>query len=213
MDNEQLVLDDFSTDEEFSYAGYQVVRGEFFAHINEPSITFNQCRISVNTACIKKLPTVKFIQFLIHPEEKKLVVRPCSEDERDSFQWYTCSNGKRRPRQFTCRIFFAKIVDLMNWNPDYRYKLLGKIIRSNNTYLILFDLTSAEIYRRDVNSEGKLKNTKNPIFPAEWKNQFGLPVDEHKHYTQVNVFDGYTVFGINEKKSKTCEEEKKCQNP
>ena len=28
-------------DDAFSYEGYQVVRGEFFAHVYEPSFTFN----------------------------------------------------------------------------------------------------------------------------------------------------------------------------
>lgn len=39
-------------DDTFSYDGYQVVHGEFFAHIYEPSITFNRCKVSLNTACI-----------------------------------------------------------------------------------------------------------------------------------------------------------------
>ena len=43
-------------DDAFSYDGYQVVRGEFFAHTYEPSFTFNSSKVSVNTACIKKLP-------------------------------------------------------------------------------------------------------------------------------------------------------------
>ena len=45
-------------DDAFSYEGYQVVRGEFFAHIYEPSFTFNSYKVSVNTACIKKLPDI-----------------------------------------------------------------------------------------------------------------------------------------------------------
>ena len=208
MDNEQFMPDDFTVDEDFSYSGYQVVRGEFFAHINEPSITFNRYRVYVNTACIKKLPTVRYIQFLVNPNEKKLVLRPCSEYVRDSFQWYTDRNGKRKPRQLSCRYFFLKIVDLMNWNPDFRYKLLGKIIRSNGAYLISFDLTSTEIYQREAKFEGR---TKSPIFPAHWKNQFGLPVEEHKRFTQVNVFDGYTVFGISEGNNIIHEEEKNVQ--
>ena len=40
-------------DDAFSYDGYQVVRGEFFAHTYEPSFTFNSSKVSVNTACIK----------------------------------------------------------------------------------------------------------------------------------------------------------------
>ena len=41
---------------DFSYDGYQVVRGEFFAHLFEPSITFNNNRVYLNMACIRKLP-------------------------------------------------------------------------------------------------------------------------------------------------------------
>ena len=37
-------------DDAFSYEGYQVVRGEFFAHTYEPSFTFNANKVSVNTA-------------------------------------------------------------------------------------------------------------------------------------------------------------------
>ena len=36
-------------DDAFSYDGYQVVRGEFFAHTYEPSFTFNSNKVSVNT--------------------------------------------------------------------------------------------------------------------------------------------------------------------
>ena len=36
--------------EDFSYDGYQVVRGEYFAHLFEPSITFNKCKVYLNEA-------------------------------------------------------------------------------------------------------------------------------------------------------------------
>ena len=127
-------------DDAFSYDGYQVVRGEFFAHTYEPSFTFNSSKVSVNTACIKKLPDTDFVQILVNPDEKKLAVRPCQEDEKDSFRWCSAT-AKRSPRQITCRIFFAKVVSLMGWNSSYRYKLLGKLIRSDNELLFVFDLT------------------------------------------------------------------------
>ena len=41
-------IDDYEVDDSFNYEGFQVVRGEFFAHIFEPSLTFNRGRISVN---------------------------------------------------------------------------------------------------------------------------------------------------------------------
>lgn len=192
-------------DASFSYDGYQVVRGEFFAHVYEPAITFNSCKISLNTACLLRLPGVEYVQILVNPREKKLAVRPSNEYEKDSFLWCTAKDMKRRPRQMTCRMFFAKVVQLMDWNPDYRYKLLGKLIRSGNEQLFIFDLTATEIYQRFMPDGEKPKTSRTPVFPAEWKNQFGLPVEEHRKLLQVNIFDGYTVFGIKDKSEKAQE--------
>lgn len=202
---QQTIMEVQEPDEPFSYDGYQVVRGEFFAHIYEPSITFNNCKVSLNTACLNRLPAVSYVQFLVNPEEKKLVVRPCSEDEKDSFRWCSERNGKRKPKQITCRIFFAKIVNLMNWNPQYRFKMLGKIVRSGDEQLVVFDLAATETYPRVIKEGEKPKTSRTPIFPAEWQNQFGLPVEEHRKLLQVNIFNGYTVFGLGDEQSSTGE--------
>lgn len=202
LSGQQFVLptEEIAEDPDFSYEGFQVVRGEFFAHTYEPSITFNNCKVSLNTACIRKLPEVEYVQILVNPDTMKLAVRPCNEDDKDSFLWCNSKNGKRKPKQITCRLFFAKLVSLMGWNPNYRYKLLGKIIRSGDEFLILFDLKATEMYQRTVKDDGKIRTSRIPTFPAEWQDQFGLPVEEHQKLLQVNIFDGYTVFGVQEKK-------------
>ena len=204
MDREQLVTvhteEEISNDESFSYDGYQVVRGEFFAHIREPSITFNNQKVSMNTACLSRLPEVEYVQILVNQSEHKLIVRPSSEDEKDSFIWCTMG-GKRKPKQVICRVFFAMIIDLMSWNPDYRYKLLGKLIRRGDEYLFTFDLTGAEIFQRFIVESGKPKTSRTPIYPVEWKNQFGLSVEEHRRRLQVNIFKGYTVFSVKNESS------------
>lgn len=197
--NEAMGNVDDTEESDFSFDGYQVVRSEFFAHISEPSISFSNCKVTLNTACLRKLPDVDYIQFLVNPYTKKLVVRACTEDEKDSFLWCTV---KRKPRQITCRIFFAKIVSLMEWNPQHRYKMLGKVIKSGTDYLILFDLNATEVYQRTVKEGEKPKTSRTPVFPKDWQNQFGLPVEEHKKLLQINVFDGYTVFSLeNEEKN------------
>ena len=182
-------------DDTFSYDGYQVVHGEFFAHLREPSITFNNNKVSLNTACLTHLPNVEYVQILVNQEDRKLAVRPCGGDEKDSFVW--CTMGvKKKPKQITCRVFFAKVFDMMGWNPDYRYKLLGKLIRSGDEYLFTFDLTATEIYQRILRDGEKPQTSRTPVFPAEWKNQFGLSVEEHRNRLQVNKFKGYTVFSV-----------------
>ena len=182
-------------DDSFSFDGFQVVRGEFFAHTYEPSLTFADCKVYVNTACIRKLPDFDFVQMLVNPEQKKLAVRPCREDEKDSFRWCSAT-AKRSPKQITCKIFFAKVFTLMGWDPNDRYKLLGKLIRSKNELLFVFDLTSPEVYKRSVDDTGKVKTSRTPNYPSNWQNQFGLPVTEHQGSLIVNIFKESAVFGL-----------------
>ena len=191
LDNDE----DIYVDDAFSYDGYEVVRGEFFAHVFEPSFVLSGNKVSVNTACIKKLPDIEYIQILVNPEEKKLAVLPCQEEEKDSFKWST-GGKKKMPRQITCRVFFAKVMDLMGWDPTYRYKVLGKLIRSGERLLFVFDLTTPEIYVRTSDEDGKSRISRKPAYMDEWKTQFGVPVAEHQNRIQVSIFDDYAVFGV-----------------
>ena len=190
---------EISEEDSFDYGGFQVVRGEFFSHIYEPTFTLNKNKVAVNTACIRKLPDVEYVQILVNPDDRKLAVKPCPEEEKDSVKW--CSAGKKRgPKQITCRIFYAKVIELMGWNPNNRYKLLGKLIRSNDELLFVFDLDHPEIYRPTSKEGERLKMSRTPTYPAEWQNQFGLTVEEHRKKLQINIFDDVAVFGIQERK-------------
>ena len=190
-DDEILELGD-----NFDFDGFQVVRREFFAHINEPSVTFNNCKFYVNTACIQKFPETETVQVLVNKDKKILAIMPCPANARDSFAWCSVSKGKRKPKQITCKLFFAKVFSMMEWNPDHRYKILGKLIHANGETLIAFDLTATEIYQRTIVEGSKPKNSRIPVFPAEWQNQFGLPYNEHKQSLQVDILNGYAVYSI-----------------
>lgn len=125
-----------------------------------------------------------------------MALRPCAENARDSFAWCSASKGKRKPKQTTCKLFFAKIVSLMEWNPDYRYKLLGRLIHANGQYMIAFDLNATETYQRTFSEGVKPKTSKTPVFPAGWQDQFGLSYKEHQQSMQINIFDGYAIYSI-----------------
>ena len=180
----------------FDFEGYQVVRREFFAHLREPSVTFSSCRFYVNTACLNKFPDTDYVQVLVNRNTKIMALRPCEENARDSFAWCYTSKGKRKPRQTTCRLFFAKIVSLMEWDPDHRYKLLGKLIHANGEYMIAFDLTATEVYQKTAKEGVRPKMSKTPVYPASWQDQFGLPYKEHQQSMQIDIFDGYAIYTI-----------------
>ena len=197
-DEEELI--EMSMD--FNLEELQVVRREFFAHIREPAVTFNNRKFYVNSACLTKFPHTDYVQALINPHTKILALRPCGENERGSFQWCSIGQGKRKPRQTTCTLFFLKMFDMMDWNPDHRYKMLGNIIRANGEYLIAFDLTSTEVYQRTYDAEGaKSTASRTPVYPIGWQNQFGMTLNEHKQSMLVNIFDGYAIYSIKENKA------------
>ena len=136
------------TDPDFTYDGYQVVRGEFFAHLFEPSVTLSKEKVSVNTACLRKLPGVDYVQFLVNPTEKKLAVKPSSEDIKDSFRWTSGEGKRRKPKSITCRIFFAKIMSLsaafrllrnrLIFSLIWLYSRYGSLSVSQNTRMISY---------------------------------------------------------------------------
>ena len=186
--------------EDFDFEGFQVVRREFFAHMNEPSISFCDYKFSVNTACLKKFPSVDFVQVLVNPVTRIVALRPCSEYSRDAVAWCKDTKGKRVPKQTTCKLLLAKLVSLLGWDPINRYKLLGKLTRANGEYLIAFDLNSVEVYVRTPRENGKPKSSRIPSYPSDWKDQFGMSFTEHKQSMRINTFEGYAIFSVKDEK-------------
>lgn len=198
-DNGPLLAQDdevIELNENFNFDDFQVVRREFFAHLREPSVSFTNNKFYVNSACLSKFPTTDYVQVLINQETKIMALRPCTEGERDSFLWCREKNGKRIPKQVICKLFFAKVFTLMDWNPDFRYKLLGRIIHSRGLYMLAFDLTSTEVYEKKYIEGQKPKSSRTATYPESWQNQFGMSYAEHKQTTHINIFDGYAVYSI-----------------
>lgn len=165
----------------------------------EPAFTFNRLKIGVNTACVRKVMSRDFIQILINRQKKLLIVRPCDEDEIHSFQWCVWKNGRKFPRQITAKIFYMKVYAMMGWNHEDRYRIIGKLIHSNGQEMILFNLSAAEKYERiqHQSENGSSRTSRTPIYPTEWRDQFGIPFEGHQQALQINLFDGYAVYSIN----------------
>ena len=193
-------LQKIPVDNNFSYEGFQVVRGEFFSHLFEPAITFKDNSFYVNAACLKRLPDVTHVLILVNDDTKKLVLRPCSEDTRESQRWKTKSN---KPRIMKCEQFFQRIMVLMKWNENFRYKVLGQIIKANDEIIIVFNLTSREEYPRKITEESKIINSRNPRYPPEWENQFGLSVEEHSKQMEIDIVKGFSVVHFKNKNENT----------
>ena len=165
-------------------AGYQVTRAELFSHTYEPAITIWPTRIKFNMACLRRFPGVTHIQILIHPEQRRLIIRPCLPDAPDSLRWAKGGGEKELSnRDMLCRIFAAKVFDLMKWDSEYRYKMLGRPAVYQEEMLFLFKLTDFELFMG-----GKKRRS---YLPGEWRDYFGAPVESHEEQYKIELADGY----------------------
>ena len=183
----------------FSFDGYQVVRREFFSHRFDPTLTIKGNSIIFNNACISRLEQVIYVQVLVNPTAEKLVIRPCSEGARDAIRWCVTRDDKRKSRQITCGLFTAKLYEMMGWEALYRYKLQGTRISYQGEQLYVFDLTSTEIFLpavKDPDNPNARAKAKPAVYPADWRDSFGIPVMEHMASMQVDLMEGYTFADV-----------------
>lgn len=71
-------------------------------------------------------------------------------------------------------------------------------------YLFVFDLTAGTMYERetvvDENGKERRKTSRTPVYSSEWVGKFGKPVEEHRQAVQINIFDGYAIYGMKQNK-------------
>ena len=155
--------------EDFSYEGYQVVRRELFAHLREPAVVIRRDSVTFNTACIAGLEDAVYIQILVNQDNKRMVVRKCEENDKDALRWCVAKPDKRKSRKMTNRIFSAMMYEMMGWNLDCRYKILGHKITFEDETIYVFDLMETEIFldikrkkaKKDTESQSTTENANN----------------------------------------------------
>ena len=204
-----------------------IVVKDLFAHLREPAVVIRRDSVTFNTACIAGLEDAVYIQILVNQENKRMVVRKCKENDKDALRWCVAKPDKRKSRKMTNKIFSAMMYEMMGWNLDCRYKILGHKISFEGETIYVFDLMETEIYldtkgkRQKKNAENQEnaessnniegtslsnasedntsteeinKKTRTPFYPKEWKDSFGLPVEEHKKALEINMLKGYAEF-------------------
>ena len=142
--------------QDFSYDGYQVVRRELFAHLREPAVVIRRDSVTFNTACIAGLEDAVYIQILVNQDNKRMVVRKCEENDKDALRWCIAKPDKRKSRKMSNKLFSAMMYDMMGWDMDCRYKILGHKITHEDETMYIFDLLETEIFM-DTKRKKKVK--------------------------------------------------------
>ena len=172
VSEEEAMEESVDITEVYPQDDFQVVRAEFLPQTKKYSVSFSKNHITVSTACLKRFPEIELVEILLNRKAKKMILRPITEEEKDSLDM---------------------LFSMMGWDRNCRYKLVGSIAPFRGEKVLFFDLTSKQQFI--IGAKDKVNQ---PIFPKEWENQFGQPFSEHQKATQIGLFDEYKPVPLKE---------------
>lgn len=126
----------------------------------------------------------------------------------DALRWCIAKPDKRKSRKMSCKPFAELVYKEMDWDSEYRYKVLGYRITFEGETLYVFDLLVPEIFHerqkrkeetvaeQPADQETKPVDTRKGFYPDDIAGTFGVPVEEHLRESEVRQMDGYVSMGV-----------------
>ena len=126
-----------------------------------------------------------------------MAVRKCNAQEcRNAICWAKIKNNKFYSRTVPGAAFLPTIYEIMNWNPDYKYRIRGNLSSKYNNALIMFNMSEMEVFiSQDSSKQDVKRNILNKLkpfttgpkkdivaFPENWANAFG-----ENYYRQAQI--------------------------
>ena len=189
--SEEIEFIEYEVDR-FDYSGYVVVRREYFSKLNCPAITVQYGKIRFNLKAIEKLGKCRHILILINTDKKRIIVKPCDEDDKDSLQWSRVDkHDKLVVRTITARPFCAILFKDMNWHLECTFKILGTLLTCKGEKMFVFDLMNAERYLSiSKPTEDNPKRRERVAFiPQLWEKSYGQSYEESQKPI-IETFEG-----------------------
>lgn len=143
----------------FDLSGYQVVRGQYLTARSElPGISMFDNKIIFNSSCGKRLRDFSYIQLLLHPTERKIAIRPCKQNDVFSIYWNVRKNSLNKT--IVCPYFGKALFRIMEWDPEFHYRVFGLWIEKGDDRIMIFNLSDAlPLVSYKENKSGRKKET------------------------------------------------------
>lgn len=172
---------------DFDYRGFEVARSQFFNTTAKISVTFSPDKMKFSAACIEKLGKSEYIEMLLHPLNKLLVVRPVKSKDKNAIKWARLNDkAEMQTRSFSGAAYIHTIYEMFGWDIRYKYRLTGTRCQKSDEAVLIFDISEAEMYvgkelvkAKNANIfPGKittLANTGKSViaYPKRWGDDFG----------------------------------------
>lgn len=205
-DNEEKPQEDILIEAdtgEFDFRGFEVARSQFFDTTNKMCVTFDSKGLQFSTTCVKKFQNNQYIEILVHPIKKLIVVRSSNKKVRNSMRWAKIDNmGNTVARKISGAAFMPTLFELFEWNIDFKYRIRGVKKQKDNTSLMIFDIKDATIFvpqtvNEEENNGGNPLEDVTPVvpktgksivaFPSAWANSFGNDFYNQTHIAPLKI--------------------------
>ena len=165
-----------------------MVRGAFVnSRGDRPMISISNQKIAFNSFCLKKFSDVQNVQLLLHPYERKIAIRPCEVTDTYSIHWRRDETSPITQKNLSCPHFANALFRIMEWDPDFSYRIIGTWIERDGKQIIVFSLENAMpivvIDETEENEEARKRKV--AMCPEQWDSNFG---DEFYAYSLNSLY-------------------------
>lgn len=176
-----------------SLDGYEMPPRTQFSMIKKPAVSIKYGQMLFNTACIRLFEGIKFIIPTVNTAKKRMAIIMCPEEDEASVQWARQKNGKWINKSVSSPDFTEKIFQLMGWNRECRYKVLGRVSNSSEGIIMLFDLEEAIMFTPPQEYQdpdtGEIRKRQTKYYPDYYKNHIGRSYSDYAASRQMSMFE------------------------
>ncbi len=183
------------------FDGYEVPPPTQFSMLKKPAVTIKYGKLLFNMASIRLFLGTEHVLPMVHPVKKRLTIVPCHEEEISSVQWARFNKREEWVNRDVSSIeFVERIFNIMEWNYNCRYKVLGRVSNSPRGPVLIFELeeaimfTQAEEYLDEETGEIKKRQIK--YFPDKYKDCVGKSYNDYAEATQLSIFEDFSGYGV-----------------
>lgn len=131
---------------EISLEGYQVVRGQHFSRVIEPSCTLWYSSIAFNATAYNALNDCDSVSVLVNGDTQCIIVKPVPSKDRDAVNW-SRKKVKQKCEKIECSRFAHQVFDLWGWDKELHYRTNGRLVMADMKLMLLFDFSKPELWR------------------------------------------------------------------
>ena len=182
-----------------SLDGYEVPPRTQFSMLKKPALTFKISKMEFNCSAVRLFAGVTQILPIVNRSKKRLAAVPCTEEESASVEWSRQKKESYVSKTITAIDFVEKIFELMNWDRTCRYKILGRLAKTERGLVLVFDFTEAIMFAPTPieyidKATGQKKKRQVKYYPDEYKFKIGKSYNDYVAYHQQSLFENLNEY-------------------